>query len=489
MPSLLPVFRAARLVGVTRRALQKKIHDGKLNTFEGMVHLDDLLRLYPNANISSDSEFERIQNIKSQAFARRVRERLLPSAEVLISRISSLGEELASTRAQVGQYQNILDEITARLSTTKSTTKPPLNDKDTNDLLQWIKNKLAEPLSTSTAKHNLLTRDTMLRIMATHITIQPSGHEFWLEGNDSLLDVGVRAGLSLDYGCASGNCGLCKARVVNGEVSRIRHHDYVLSEAEKNRNYILMCSCTAISDVVLEALEASGENDIPTQEIITKVKKLHKPSADMLILHLQTPRTQRMRFLAGQSATLSITEDQYIDLPIASCPCDDRNILFHIEKQTHNSSITHLFENTQRGDEITLRGPQGNFLFREGAQHSPIFIAYGIGFAPIKSLIEHAMALDITETMHLYWVVNKTENLYAHNLCRSWDDALENFVYQPIIGEDPLSRNLLNHLDLTRCDIYLAGNETQVTSAKTQLLTAGLPSNQLIFEIINDSES
>jgi CDP-4-dehydro-6-deoxyglucose reductase len=485
MPSLLPVFRAARLVGVTRRSLQKKIHNGELNTFEGMIQFDDLLRLYPNADISPDSEFERIQNIKSQAFARRVRERLLPSAEVLINRISSLGEELASTRAQVGQYQNILDEITAQLSAAKH----PLNDKDISNLLHWIKNKLTEPLPTNTAEHDLLTRDTMLRIMTTHITIQPSGHEFWLEGNDSLLDAGVRSGLSLDYGCASGNCGLCKARVVSGEVSKICHHDYVLSEAEKSRNYILMCSCTAVSDVVLEALEASGENDIPPQEITTKVKKLHRPNPDMLILHLQTPRTQRMRFLAGQSATLSITEDQHIDFPIASCPCDDRNILFHIEKQTHNASITHLFENTQKGDEITLTGPHGNFLFQEESQRSPIFIAYGIGFAPIKSLIEHAMALEVAETMYLYWVVNKDEDLYIHNLCRSWDDALEDFVYQPIIGEDPLPKILLNHPDLSQCNIYLAGNETQVTSAKTQLLTAGLPSKQLVSEISNSPTS
>lgn len=485
MPSLLPVFRAARLVGVARRTLQKKIHDGELSTFEGMVHLDDLLQLYPNANISPDSEFERIQNIKSQAFGRRVRERLLPSAEVLINRISSLGEELTSTRAQVGQYQNILDEITTRLSTTKSTTKHPLNNKDISNLLHWIKNKLAEPLPTNTAKHNLLTRDTMLRIMTTHITIQPSGHEFWLEGNDSLLDAGVRSGLSLDYGCASGNCGLCKARVVSGEVSKICHHDYVLSEAEKSRNYILMCACTAVSDVVLEALEACNENDIPSQEITTKVKKLHRPSPDMLILHLQTPRTQRMRFLAGQSATLSIAEDQYADFPIASCPCDDRNILFHIEKQAHNSNIAHLFENTQKGDEITLIGPHGNFLFQEGSQRSPIFIAYGIGFAPIKSLIEHAMALEVAETMYLYWVVNKDEDLYIHNLCRSWDDALEDFVYQPIIGEDPLPKILLNHPDLTQYDVYLAGSTAHIEKTSTQLLQANLPSEQLISEEIN----
>ena len=62
--------------------------------------------------------------------------------------------------------------------------------------------------------------------------------------------------------------------VISGSVKKTQHHDYVLSEAEKNMNYVLMCSCTAVSDLVLEALEAKGEDDIPTQEIATMITAL-----------------------------------------------------------------------------------------------------------------------------------------------------------------------------------------------------------------------
>jgi len=41
MPQLLNVCRAARLVGVTRVALQKKIKDGNLASFDGMVVAED----------------------------------------------------------------------------------------------------------------------------------------------------------------------------------------------------------------------------------------------------------------------------------------------------------------------------------------------------------------------------------------------------------------------------------------------------------------
>ncbi|MBI3042784.1 MAG: hypothetical protein HYY78_08155 [Betaproteobacteria bacterium] len=44
MPQLLSLLRAARLVGVSRGALQRKIRNGDLAAFEGMVSAEDLLR-------------------------------------------------------------------------------------------------------------------------------------------------------------------------------------------------------------------------------------------------------------------------------------------------------------------------------------------------------------------------------------------------------------------------------------------------------------
>ena len=46
--------------------------------------------------------------------------------------------------------------------------------------------------------------------------------------------------LAVNYGCSNGNCGLCKARVVSGQVMKVRPHDYVLSETEKSQGYTLL---------------------------------------------------------------------------------------------------------------------------------------------------------------------------------------------------------------------------------------------------------
>ena len=47
MPRLITLSRAARLVGVKRGALQTRIRQGQLRTFEGELLLSDLLHAYP----------------------------------------------------------------------------------------------------------------------------------------------------------------------------------------------------------------------------------------------------------------------------------------------------------------------------------------------------------------------------------------------------------------------------------------------------------
>jgi len=476
MPENLPVFRAARLVGVSRNTLRKKIRKENIRTFEGTISVADLLTLYPKADLSKDSEYERVQHIKDNAFAMRVRERALPDAETLASRLADLGHTLVETQTHLSQYAAVLEHVAERLSVMETGEE---SQKDIHELLNWIKNNIPAPENITSPEQELLAHNMVLGVMSAHIKVQPSNHEFWLEGKNSILEAAVRSGLSLNYGCTSGNCGLCKARVVSGEVRKIQNHDYVLSAAEKNMNYVLLCSCTAVSDLVIEALEAKDENDIPHQQITTKVKTADQLNENVLALHLQTPRVQRLRFLAGQSVTLTLPDSNSIDLPIASCPCDDRNLLFHIPHDERNAPEKFIGDGLSKGDEVVVTGPHGHFLLNENSGRPQLYIAYRTGFAPIKSLIEHAMAIDENSIMHLYWMVDKEEDLYLNNLCRSWNDALDDFHYHPTIGEDISQASNDEQINPGECDVYIAGTDAQIGNAKEWLYQNGLAEDQL----------
>ena len=108
MSHLLPLSRVTKLVGISRHALQEMIRGGALNTFDGMVELNELLRAFPDAKWDDDAEFRRVTEIKEKAFGKRVFERAMPDKEVLSARLIELGNEYAAAKALLMHYSQVL---------------------------------------------------------------------------------------------------------------------------------------------------------------------------------------------------------------------------------------------------------------------------------------------------------------------------------------------------------------------------------------------
>ncbi len=300
MTQWLTLSRAARLIGVSRGALQRQVREGSLPSNDGLVSIEGLLRLYPEFSVEGSGAFERVARIKNEAFGRRVQERVLPSQEVLAQRLYAQSRELADAQRHLSRYHELVIDLQARLDAVVATA--PRADLDL--LRVAFARGLAEVLATESADA-LAIMDDMLKVVSAHVKVRPSGHEFFVDGRDTLLQAGLKAGLNLPYGCGNGTCGLCKARVVSGAVTKVAPFDYRLSEAERHQGYTLLCAHSAGSgEIVIETLEAGGPGEIPEQEIELRVRQVQALAGDMLLVHAQTPRSTRLRFLAGQSVTL-----------------------------------------------------------------------------------------------------------------------------------------------------------------------------------------
>lgn len=489
MPQLLTLLRAARMVGVSRGALQSRIRSGELQTFEGMVRAEDLQRAYPDARLEHNAGLERLEQIKDSAYAKRMRERLLPSTDALIARITTLGKDRAQLLTERDFYRAVTEQLLQRL---KEIGSLPAHTALAG-LQAWLQQSL-EAGPHGEEPEPLLVQDSFLRVMAAHVQVQPANRDFFVDGNDNLLEAALRAGLSLDYGCSSGSCGKCKAKVLSGQVHRTRHSDFALTAAEKNAGVVLLCCHTALTDMVIEADTARHAADIPQQSIDAKVKSISPLGTDVRLLHLQTPRSNRLRFLAGQSVTLTLPGGERATLPVASCPCDDRNLQFHVCRRDDDDFAVQVFSRLKSTDTVHVEGPQGEFVLNEESHRPLVFIAWNDGFAPVKSVIEHAMALDASDTLHLYWITEGAPNHagghYLNNLCRSWSDALDNFRYLPITAAagattgSVLQPVLQDHPSLQECDVYIAGPAAHVQAAGKLLLEHGLPPTQLVFGIL-----
>lgn len=481
---MLTLWRAAQLVGVSRGVLQKKIRDGELAASDGLVSTEELLRVFSNVVFKEPGDFDRVNRIKEQAFGRRVRERLLPSQDVLAQRLFAQSEELADVRRHLQIYHDLVTSLDAQIL--------KLAGESGNEVLlglhDFVQKGLSNALATESA--NILSiMDDVLKVMSSHVTVRPSGREFALDGHDTLLQAGLSAGLHLNYGCGNGTCGLCKARVISGEVARVTAYDYPLSEAEKLQGYTLLCAHTAASsEVVIETLEALGPRDIPEQQIATRVRATRPLAADTMLLHLQSSRTNRLRFLAGQTVTLSATcagKEVQANYPIASCPCDDRNLQFYIGRDSDDFFAEQLFANALKsGDAVTVWGPQGDFVLADN-QRPLVFGACDTGFAPMKGLIEQAMATDAAESISLYWLATRADGHFLANQCRAWTDALENFDHALFTDADvnagarTLVQGMRADLFVGDCDFYLAGPEMFVDTAAAALRSAAVREAQI----------
>ncbi|MDU8929961.1 2Fe-2S iron-sulfur cluster-binding protein [Alisedimentitalea sp. MJ-SS2] len=328
--------------------------------------------------------------------------------------------------------------------------------------------------------------------MTRTITFLPSGRSSPIEANESVLEACLRAGLTPLYGCSNGNCGECKAILKSGEIEQIRHSDHAFTLSEKANGSFLMCANRALGDIVIEADVTQGPDDVPLQSIDTKVKAIEFLDPQVARLHLQTPRSRRLRFISGQSVTLTMSGGIQRKQAVASCPCDDRNLHFHVPHIPGDAFSEAIFDGDLAVREtIHLEGPFGNSFFLDESDKRPsLFLCWHTGFAPIISLIEHAMSLDVEKDIHLFRFSPTPDHQYLPNLGRAWADAYDN-VFANLMSqritllsnqsycEEAISAVAAQFADLSDLNVYVAGPPDFVEATHTVFTRLGMGKDRI----------
>lgn len=321
------------------------------------------------------------------------------------------------------------------------------------------------------------------------IRIESSGHKFKALPHETLLEAALRSGINVNYNCSNGTCGDCKVRLLSGEVAS-KPADYTFTSLEKGEGYILLCSSYASSDLVIAAHEAHSAADIPTQSITAKVFKVEPHGEHVRILHLRTPRTNTLRFLAGQHVCLHLPEGS-IDAAVASCPCNGMQLQFHLHYEAGVGFLERIFDNLAHGDSVDITGPFGEVTLDDDSQRPLLMVAVDEEFAPIKSLIEHAINLDLGQPVRLFWLAGEETGHYQENYCRAWGEVLDDYQYtlSTIVGKEPNKVEMTGLLklikeqipDLSQVDAYIAGTHAFQLALKQLLVEQGADESRLFL--------
>ena len=314
--------------------------------------------------------------------------------------------------------------------------------------------------------------------MTFQITVQPSGHQFSCEADETVLAAAIRAGVGLPYGCKNGACGSCKGKVLSGLVQHKAHQERALTAQEEAAGMSLFCCATPGADLVIEAREVAGSSDFPIKKMPSRVSTLDKVAPDVVVLTLQLPANENLQYRAGQYIEFMLRDGKRRSYSVANAPGAARPLTLHIRHLPGGLFTDQVFGTLKERDILRFEGPLGTFFLREDSDKPIVLLASGTGFAPIKAIVERLIDLKSARPMVLYWGGRRPHDVYMDALCRQWAQDLPNLTYVPVLSEPQaddhwqgrtgfVHRAVLDDLpDLSGYQVYACGAPLMVEAAK-----------------------
>ena len=326
--------------------------------------------------------------------------------------------------------------------------------------------------------------------MTYRVTIQPAGHQFWAEANETILDAGLRQGVMLPYGCRGGVCGACAATVLSGQVHYPFGEPQGLAPYEEERGKTFLCMAAASGDVVLDAPRVGAEPDIEIKALPVRVERLRKLAADVMEMTLKLPASEHLRFRAGQYLDVLLKNGKRRAFSIASAPSQDQLFELHNRHVPNGEFTGFVFNDMKEKALLRIEAPLGDFYIRD-AERPLILVGGGTGFAPLQSMLLQLMGAGLSKPVYLYWGVRAKADLYMDSVVRSWVARHPQLTYVPVLSEAHADdawqgREGWVHAavaadfpDLSGYDVYMSGPPPMIVAGRQAFLAQGLPDTQL----------
>jgi naphthalene 1,2-dioxygenase ferredoxin reductase component len=290
---------------------------------------------------------------------------------------------------------------------------------------------------------------------------------------ETILDAAIDAGVSYPFGCQSGNCGACKSHLIRGQVTMEGYSEFALSDEEKARGLILACRAMPSEDSEVAWIDEDDLIVHPRRVLATKVASIDDATHDIKRVRLEIVSGGPFDFSAGQFASVTFESCAPRDYSMANVP-GDPVLEFHVRRSTGASVSAYVADRLKVGDPVRVEGPFGASHLRESHRGAIIAVAGGSGIAPIKSIVERALALGLPQHIYLYFGVRSERDLYLHDHFVELAKKHPTLHFIPVLSEgDGLTRRcgLVHEAvaadfdEFDGCKAYLAGPPVMVEAA------------------------
>lgn len=316
-----------------------------------------------------------------------------------------------------------------------------------------------------------------------------NGRTFVAHADTSILDAARSHGVTLEYSCRTGRCGVCKAAVISGDTAILRSEAESLSIAEAEQGFVLTCCRAAIGDVRLDIEPLDRLAAIEIKTLPSRIVAVDRLAPGIIKLVLKTPPTSPMGFVAGQYIDI-IAEGVRRSYSLANAIQPDGLLELIIKRYPDGILSAYWFDRAKPGDLLRIEGPFGTFFFRENGPTNVIFLATGTGIAPVKAILEE-LATDPSRAMQhrltVFW-----GNRDAEDFC--WDPAglgLDVGFHMLLSGPNAAWERRRGYVqdaaihygfDPDKTVVYACGSNAMILSAREAMLALGLPARRFFSD-------
>jgi toluene monooxygenase electron transfer component len=210
---------------------------------------------------------------------------------------------------------------------------------------------------------------------------------------ESILYAGMRQGLELPYGCATGTCGTCKVKCRAGRCVTTWPDAPGNRVGKQEPDDLLMCQCTPVEDAILDTAAtvymADPGSCLP-HYVGGWIAEERLVAPDMLAFSLALD--QPMNYEAGQFVALQVPGvSGYRGYSITNFAPGVGLIDLLVKRKPGGQFSDWLFSQTRERTCINVFGPLGRATFFPSLGKNLLIIAGGSGIAGMMAILAHAV--------------------------------------------------------------------------------------------------
>lgn len=302
-----------------------------------------------------------------------------------------------------------------------------------------------------------------------------------VQEGQTLLEAALAADIPYPHGCRSGRCGACKSRLIKGEVELLPHSRFALTDEEKADGLILACRALPLTDTAVAWL-GSADDVLPSRRLSGVVTGLEDLTHDIKLVRITPEDGAALHFAAGQYAQIGFDGLPARSYSMASRQ-GDSSLEFHIRRVPGGATSEHVHGALRIGDKTGLELPLGSSSLRQHHSGPILCIAGGSGLAPIKSIVETALAHGMRQPIHVYFGVRAERDLYLVDHFQALARQHAHLAFTPVLSEAPSTEHRSGFVaqvaakdlaDLDGWKAYVAGPPPMVDAAMEATFARGL---------------